>query len=287
MPKVAFFTVVYPGIESYFVDFSTSIVQQTNREFDLIIFNESNTVIDFETLLNGINYKVIATDPATPIKIRERGLSYLRHNSYDYVVFGDADDWFAPNRVAKSMELLEHFDLVVNDVDIVTDTETLIASYFSHRVKNRSALTLEMSLHGNCMGLSAAAIKLTSLPEFITPLGVVALDWYMFTRMLLEGSKAVFTNETTTYYRQYDSNLVGMKMMTMESLKREVSIKLGHYRALQKENDRYDVLATNFGKLDKTLSHKVELQSLYSKIRDNKIDFPFWWENTKDGQLCN
>ena len=283
--KTAFFTVVYPGIEDYFKDFAHSIQQQTNKEFDLIIFNENNVRIDFATLLSGIKYKVVPTETATPIIIREQGFTYLRKEQYEYVIFGDADDWFSDNRVKVCLQYLQKFDLVINDVDIVTDTEQLIAHYFSQRIANRSLITIPMVQQGNFMGLSAAAIRLESLPEFITPCGVVALDWYMFTRMIINGSKACFVNETLTYYRQYDTNLVGMKEMTLASLKKEIAVKSGHYGALAIYSDIFAQLHKQFKYLNTLITSDKELNILYSKIDKLNLDFPFWWEKTKNGQL--
>jgi len=283
--KTAFFTVVYPGIENYFKDFAYSLQQQTNKMFDLIIFNENNTEIDFELLLSGISYKIISTEPATPIIIRERGFSYLRKEQYKYVVFGDADDWFSENRVEVCTEYLQEFDFVINDVDIVTDTEQLITRYFSKRLENKSLITMSMVEEGNFMGLSASAIRLEALPTFTTPEGVVALDWYMFSRMLLDGAKACFINEALTYYRQYDTNLVGMKEMTLASLKREVAVKLGHYSALSAHSDVFMKLYKQFVDLSVLVSSDKELNVLYSKIEKLNLDFPFWWEKTKNGQL--
>ena len=285
MHKTAFFTVVYPGIEKYFKDFASSLCRQTDKSFDLIIFNESNTEIDFKSLLEGIQYKVIPTDPATPIIIRERGFAYLRQHHYQYVIFGDADDWFSDNRVAKSVALLEKYALVINDVDIVTDKETLISHYFSHRLKNRTSILENDILYGNFMGLSAAAIQLEALPEFTTPKDIVALDWYMFSLMIHEKKSAVFTNEMTTYYRQYDSNLVGMKQITLDSLKREILVKFAHYKALKPYSAAYEILMNNFAELTKSTENKEDLKLLYSKIKDNTISYPFWWENTKNGLL--
>jgi len=54
MHKTAFFTVVYPGIEKYFKDFASSLCRQTDKNFDLIIFNENNTEIDFKSLLEAL-----------------------------------------------------------------------------------------------------------------------------------------------------------------------------------------------------------------------------------------
>ena len=35
-------------------------------------------------------------------------------------------------------------------------------------------------------------------------------DWVLYKNLLKNGNTAIFTNETTTYYRQYDKNLLGL-----------------------------------------------------------------------------
>jgi hypothetical protein len=285
MPETAFFTVVYPGIETYFRDFADSLCRQTYLEFDLIIFNENNTKINFDSLLPGIEYRTIPVESATPVKIREWGFAYLKRCGYRHAIFGDADDWFEENRVGKSLELLENYDVVINDVDIVTDTDTLIPSYFSHRVANRTPIRTEEILYGNFMGLSATALRLDVLPESTAPEEIIALDWYLFSRILLEKASAVFTNETRTFYRQYADNLVGLKQMTPESLHREIGVKYAHYRALRSYDREYEELMRRFAYLVKIAEDASTLNRLYATIAANKLSYPYWWENTRNGML--
>ena len=76
-----------------------------------------------------------------------------------------------------------------------------------------------------------------------------------------------------------------MKGVTLESLKREISVKLGHYNALKLYGVEYELLATNFNKLMQSVQNEEDLKSLYSKIKQNNINSPFWWGQTKDGLL--
>ena len=64
-------------------------------------------------------------------KIRANGLTHLKNLGYANVIFGDADDSFAPNRVEVSKNLLQVHDLVVNEIDVhIVSSGEILPGYF-------------------------------------------------------------------------------------------------------------------------------------------------------------
>ena len=117
----AFFVVVFPEIKAYLPQFVSSLVSQTAHDFDLCIFNDG---LDKDILarqfepINGIVHCNISDIAGTPASIRIDALNVLIEHGYRYAILGDSDDFFSRNRVEKSLELLKHYDVVVNDLNI-------------------------------------------------------------------------------------------------------------------------------------------------------------------------
>ena len=93
----------------------------------------------------------------------------------------------------------------------------------------------------NIFGLSNTAIKLEDIKKFIIPDTLIAVDWYIFSLLLIKGNKAVFTNETVSYYRQYEQNTVGLKNLDEKSFLKALEVKQKHYKALSSNLGFYNL----------------------------------------------
>ena len=107
MNKTVFATFVYPGSEMHLPRMFSSLNKQSDHDFDVAIFN------DGAKHLEKICEKYLIKSPKIrPVrgsipKIRASGLTQLKNLGYANVIFGDADDSFAPNRVEVSKNLLQ------------------------------------------------------------------------------------------------------------------------------------------------------------------------------------
>jgi glycosyltransferase involved in cell wall biosynthesis len=210
--SVAFLTTIFPAEEAFLIDFFNSLCRQTFKDFDVIVINDGN--MNFEKIkivyemLNIIEIKY----SDTPSKNRQHGINYCIDNRYDVLIFGDSDDYFASNRVELSLQLLEESDIVVNDVSLFNENGIYEDKYFSHRLDNLDVVDLDFIKDKNIFGLSNTAIKLENISKVIFDDKIIAVDWYFFKILLKQGLKAVFTNEIVTYYRQYDNNIIGLRV---------------------------------------------------------------------------
>ena len=283
MSKVAFVSVIFPKIEGFLEDFFKSLESQTVKDFDLFLFNDGlKNPERFQDNFPSIN--MVFTDvEGTPEKIRSDVFEMVsKEKKYDKLIIGDADDYFAPNRVEVCSKYLDYgYDIVVNDLDIVTyNKKTIKHAYFSKRLGTSRKIFPEDLIDKNFIGLSNSALR-----NSVSTIGKInseapATDWYFFTRLLKDGYKAFFTGDTATYYRQHAENFIGME--TVRNIEKSLSIKIEHYRHMMFCYPEYKSLYLKFNDLKKRLNeNKTLLEEYKERVRKNSIQNPLWWEEIK------
>jgi len=265
--KAVLVTFVYPGVELFLADLLTSIAAQTNKDFDLILFNDG---ID-ETQLRKIVAKFVGSyvvkivaSYGEPPKIRQRAISYLQVEGYDYAIWVDADDFIESNRVEVTLRELKRFDIVINDLHIVDASGSLIeCHYLSNRIKANQLVSYKDIERLNFIGFSNSAVNLNKINfEIIIPNNIIAVDWFLYYVLLKNKLTAVFINETATSYRQHENNTVGIKKISRELLRSEIRVKARHYAALVAIGEPFHELSDFYAKL------LHDSSSLEKKLRD-------------------
>lgn len=265
MKKIGFLTTIFPENRDYLKEFFNSIKNQTYKDFDLIVVNDGYENFD-EIKKNYTNLDIIELMySSSPAKNREHGINYCINNEYDILIFGDSDDYFANNRVEKSIEFLENNDVVVNDLSLFDSNGIYKNNYISNRLENNFIVNLDFIKNKNIFGLSNTAISLDHVSMLNIPSNLIAVDWYIFSLLLLSNKKAIFTNETTSYYRQYTQNTVGFKELDIASLKQGIKIKKIHFQNLSKITNIFDK------ELERILKRDF-------RFNDIEIYNPLWWE---------
>lgn len=210
MNNTAFLTTVFPQNEKFLKPFFNSLSAQTCKDFDLVIVNDNFKNLDYYMDLYS-NLDIININSSnTPAKNREVGINYCIEHKYEVLIFGDSDDYFANNRVEKSLELLKNTDVLVNDLSLFDSDGVYEKKYLSNRLKNLDVVDLEFIKDKNIFGMSNTAIKLENICKVTFDDKIVAVDWFFFKKILKQGLKAVFTNETVSFYRQHENNSVGL-----------------------------------------------------------------------------
>ena len=210
--KVSFLTTVFPGNKNFLIEFFNSLKDQTFKNFDVIVINDGYD--DFEKVKKKYNdvLNIIEIKYSNlPKKNKEYGINYCIENKYDILIFGDSDDYFGNNRIEKSIDLLKKYDIVVNDLVLFDQKGVIVNKYFSNRLKNLDLVNYEFIKDKNVFGLSNTAIKLENILKVNFDNCREIIDWYLFKKLLKQGLKAVFTNETISYYRQHQNNIIGLK----------------------------------------------------------------------------
>lgn len=281
MSTTCFCSVIYPGNLIFFNSFLKSLENQTDQYFTLLLFNDGVENLSDYLQNSSLLYKeVIVT--GSIIDIRTEVFTYLKESEFDYVIFGDTDDYFPENRVAVNKLLLAENDIVANDLCLVTAQEKTIAKYYwKERKELKQVIDVSAILKYNFLGLGNTAIRTTALPLNVTfDKETVAVDWMFFTRILMNNVKVCFTSKTFIYYRQHENNVIGRKSFTLEKFKRAFQVKLNHYTILAKENNAYSEIANKYELAEERVK---EMNSRDLKKYYLKKSNPFWWEEI---QLC-
>lgn len=208
--KIAFLTTIFPMKEKYLDDFFTSLLNQTYKVFDVIVVNDGFQSFE-EIQVKYSQLNIIELKYSNTIaKNREYGINYVVENNYDILIFGDSDDYFTQNRVSKSLELLKNNDIVVNDLSLFDDESIYVKKYISNRIKNNTLIDFDFIKDKNIFGLSNTALNVAILDNVYFEDDLVAVDWFLYKKLLKSKNSAIFTNEIETYYRQYENNTVGL-----------------------------------------------------------------------------
>ena len=126
MISTCFCSVIHPGNSIYFPDFLRSLQSQTDTNFTLLLFNDGVNNIDLYMDEYKLSYKIFEIIGSIA-EIRYHMLQELLSSEFEFVVFGDTDDFFPANRIAINKLLLQNNDIVINDLWI-TDTKGKILS---------------------------------------------------------------------------------------------------------------------------------------------------------------
>ena len=208
--KIAFLTTIFPMSEDYLVNFFDSLQKQTFKNFDIVIVNDGYTNFEkFRKKYHDLNIVELPYSD-TISKNREYGINYVIEQKYDILVFGDSDDYFSNNRVEKSIELLMQYDIVVNDLSLFEHNSIYCEKYISNRIQNYTVINYDFIKDKNIFGLSNTALNVKILGKITFDKDLVAVDWFLYKKLLRSGHQAIFTNETETYYRQYEDNTIGL-----------------------------------------------------------------------------
>ena len=278
------FSVVYPGIEDYFVEFLASLAKQSFKNFTLFLINDGLPNIgEFLRPIN-IDVKVLDAGLGTPAKLRKEGIQRIIESGAEAIIFADADDCFDENRVEVSRNILDTKDVVFNELILTgrrfEDTPPMIGNRFGE-----GEAIDHLCLRGsNCMGLTNTAIRVSSIPVNIyqIPDRIIAFDWAFFALCLHAGIKGVFTKRTATYYRQHENNLACFGCLEEEQILQGVAVKSGHYRMLSVFYGEYKALSTAFSDLLCQLQSDEAMKRKYCQaVRDCSPAMPLWWEPIK------
>jgi len=280
--SICLFTVIYPGCEPWLPRFFESVAGQTRDDFDLMILNDG--VTDAGNLIPPATHRFqLIPVQGTIAKVRQQGIDLLMESDYKKIIFADADDYFSENRIEKSAEALETADIYVNDLTSVDEDENLIQkNYFSSRLGNQYEIEPDFILRKNIMGLGNSAVRKTGLRKINIPDNTIAIDWLIFTDMLLRGCSAIFNSECVTFYRQHDKNTAGFKKITPQKIELALSVQLQNAAYFAEVSAKHEEHHENLKKLSSHLKKgEHHLQNYIMQIESILPDQPFWWEEIK------
>ena len=278
MSKIALFTVFYPGAETYVDEFFNSVLNQTYKNFDLIIVNDGYKDDNLASHCPNLNIIELRGD-ATISGNRAIGINYAIDNVYDYLFLCDVDDYMYPTRVEHVLESFGNNDIIVNDLDIVdADRKLIVKDYFQKTINANTILDKDFIKDKNIFGFSNSALKVSAFSKVSFPVDLKVVDWYFFTQLLNEGLKAQFLDESLTEYRQHSGNMIGISSFTIDVFKKLIELKKKQYSYIKEVYPVYQKLYDQMLNLSKLPDN--ELQIIIDKNTDI-TPYPVWWENVK------
>lgn len=279
--KNAIVTYIYPSAEKYLSYFLNSYIRNT-KKIELIIFNDG---VDNELIIKKIksyetiNFKIVKLNSDSPAKIREKSFKYLIENYYEKVIFADIDDTFSKKRIEKSLEYLDKYDFVYNNIILIDDNLNEFQNKYFFKNKYIPDITYDFKqiLYKNYLGLSNTAVNVSLLKNIEIPKNIIAVDWYLYSKILLKNKKGKYLEDVYTNYRQYEYNtVVSNKNYDYNTLKRQIDIVYNHYKELAKKINDGEV-NNIYNEIDNIKDDELKIKELLNVIHSTNEKL-LWWE---------
>ena len=268
--KIIFGSVVYKSAEKYLKDFFTSLEQQGNELFSILLLNDDIGDADLKSIVSpyALHIECIEYRNRTPVQLRIELLRQAKLRQADLLILGDCDDYFSHNRVQNIINTYEnHLDKAFFYNDLVNmNGERLMPEL------PKEVIRFEDIGEYNFLGLSNTAVNIDKLSyEFIESLKeyhYYIFDWYFYSRILLLGLSGVKVQNCNTIYRLHENNLAGIAEMSYADIKREIMVKKQLYECLEKYNFYYALKRQQY-------QDKNQLEILDEHKQH------YWWNLTK------
>lgn len=283
--STAILTTVFPAVEKYLPYFFSSLFQQTNQQFDIVIVNDGLKELSVFNSFLSQNRLTVLKPGNTFIQNRLIAITFAKRQGYKKIIFADADDLLSLNRVEVIDNLLEQYPIVVNEVDLIDEEgNLLIENYFTKNICSESFYDFSFIENKNFIGLGNTAVQSTIIPEGIDmPETLKMPDWYLFYKLMRNNNtKAFFTNQSKTLYRQHTDNLIGLKEITDKRIELGLAVKQNHYKNLIEEFPDFE---TKLKEIEETVNYyyssKTNQEHYINTLKNLNLEFPLWWEEIK------
>lgn len=271
---LAVLTTVYPGVEPYLVELADSLRAQDDPSFVLYVVNDA---LDEDMLVEAFAplTPTFVAPGTSPAENRRAGIEALIADGVRQVVFLDADDTMAADRVGACRRALERRRLVFNELVVPPDGPMIGGRY-----TNGAVVTWRDLLDFNVLGMSNTAAHLAAVAPHVEHIGEDpnVVDWGLFTRMLHQGDEAEFLADVHTYYRRHEGSFA-LLSAEPEVVARAIEVKARHYDTLAALDPELARRAEVFGALRRRVQQDdAELERYVARCRRALPTQPLWWE---------
>lgn len=274
------FCVIFPANLRFIDEFINSVNVQTTPDFDVFFVNDGVDLQVLESVLQSLkrSFKIYTiTDASCSFaKIREIGIKALLPLGYENIIFTDTDDLMSDNRIRESVDMLDRYPVVFNDLSLIDiDRHVIKNKIWSGRLASVE-IRKRFLLEKNVLGFGNTAMKANLLHDIAVPDDIKAADWFVFYHAISD-LEAKFMNHAETYYRQYDSNSIGVGKVTEERIRRIIEVKRMQYKYLPEEE--VGVMLQDLDQIEKQIVRPEYLESVLAGLNSRGIEY-FWWEET-------
>lgn len=174
---------------------------------------------------------------SSPAAIRRVMLTEGLRSGAEVLIFADMDDMLLANAPGNHLAALEDADFSYGDLCLMDAAgQGLRRRFFDGADVPWTVASADVVRRRNFLGLSNTALRADRLPvsALQIPDDIVAVDWWLFTSLLLAGWRGTRTVAPVTHYRVGDFSLLGAGApSTPEALRRSYRIMQRHYRAFR------------------------------------------------------
>ncbi len=292
--KIIYSTVIYqcPEFEVFIDDYLKSVFTQTDHDFELMLVVDNadrqqvRSKVDEQNIIDIPVHIFYGEKHSSPILLRLTLIEKAYDLEADILIFSDFDESVAPNRIEEVRNKINGYDFAFNDFYIVDNKLNKVDedSFFQTRRIPEAVNDWQQIKSCNYIGFGSLAINLASFNyrNFDVPGNIKALDWFLASKVLMEGGKGVKLDCTYANYRQHDNSFVGFDFkLTERKLIQGINIKKSHYDYFRKYNSNYEELYREILELESYI--KEVGKEKYIEIVNSKFDTTkfTWWENIK------
>jgi hypothetical protein len=283
---LAVYTTIYPGVESYLVDWYHSLRQQTDQGFQLWIGLDKLGRRSVQEML-GSDLKanwVVASEGTTPAQIRQRALARIVETC-SAVVLVDSDDLLGPSRIAAARSALQTSDLAGCALCLIDQHGNDLDSTFDLPPQLEPD---DVFPRNNVFGFSNSAFRSDLLRRCLPiPATAVLVDWFLATRAWLLGARLTFDRVPRMGYRQHPTNTARVRFpINREQVISDTGLVQRHFQFLLAEPtpdfvvDRYVALRRVIEDVEE-FNQRIVLQPTllerYVEALNGLHLPPLWW----------
>jgi hypothetical protein len=288
MQKIAVYTTIYPGGESFLPDWYRSVQEQTDQDFQLWVGLDQIKPSEVECAIGaplGAVW-VSATPRSTPAQIREQCLARMV-NGFEAVILVDSDDILHPTRVAAARAALQDSEVTACALRLVDHQRQDLGKTLT---LPRDMEPDEILPRNNVFGFSNSAYRSELLRKCLPlPVESVLIDWFVATKAWLLGASLSFDRVVRMDYRQHGANTAGIRFpFSASQIVRSTARVREHYRMLQ-DSSMENVLPERWEELqeaatdaelfwERVVSQPEILENYVSNLNTLEPQTIWWWE---------
>lgn len=232
--------------EQWVIDQIRSILNQTYKSIELLIFDDHSTDSTVDLIKN--NY------PAIQVILRKKNLGSAARNfldalssidltTYKYVFFSDQDDIWINDKVEKSIRCLtiNNYEAYSSNVLAFWGSDLSNSKINDKSYKQVKYDHLFESAGPGCTYLLSVNLA-TQIQKFIIKNGFISInhhDWFIYSFARSRGFSWFIDSCPSVYYRQHSSNFIGDNIGFMAYYKRFKQVYKGNYRNQVNSNIDY------------------------------------------------
>jgi hypothetical protein len=278
--------VLHDKNSKYIRYFEKNLNSKKKTNFDIIIFCHGAK----KKYLNYKNFKFIYLEKnLSIIQVRKYIFNHLIKKKYKKVMFSDLEDFYKLERAEATFKNLKNYDIVFNNINLLKKNNFLTKNIFNNSIKSYKNFNYLNIIKGNLLGFCNTGVKVKYLANMPIPNNIIAIDWWIFSIILIKKKKVKFLKNISSNYRIDNSNILGMsKKMDKKKLNLLINIKLNHYLSLVNFCSKYSlkhqkkIYTKNYNYIKKLglLTKNNQLnKAVIKEINKKKYNFSQGWFN--------